>query len=164
MRKFLIRVVLAGVPFGIVTGVFSSLASGEGALLGLVAGAFFGIGMATIMSGLQRRIEGTRPEVDGEEVLFHSPGNHIRGVESVGGWLMLTDQRLLFRPHGLNIQKAEWSAPLSDLVRMEPKRTFGILSNGLRAQTTTGEEHFVVENRESWLREVGLAMNGDSNR
>ena len=162
MRKFLIRAVLAGLPFGIVMGVFVSVIFGDGFLLGLAtaafSGAFFGISMASF----QRRGERNPPAFDGENVLFQSLANHFRGVEGVGGWLVLTDQRLLFQPHRLNIQKEEWSVPLPDLIRMEPRRTLGFLPNGLRVVTTTGEERFVVEKRMPWLREVEAAKSAGS--
>jgi hypothetical protein len=138
-------------------GVFFSLTSGDGILLGLGTGAFFGIGMAAATAAFQKRLERDPPVFDREEVLLQSPANHFRGVEGVGGWLMLTDQRLVFQPHSLNVQKAEWSVPLSELIRVEPRRTLGILPNGLRAVTTAGEERFVVEDRTPWLREVELA-------
>lgn len=160
MKRFLARAVLAGVPFGVVMGVFFALTLGNGITLGFGVGAFYGIGMAAAMWAFQKRLEKDPPVVDGEEMLFQAPANHIRGIEGVGGWLMLTDQRLVFQPHKLNIQKAEWSVPLSDLIGMEPKRTFGLVANGLRAVTTKGEEHFVVDQRKPWLQEFELAKGG----
>jgi hypothetical protein len=118
--------------------------------------------MAGTASGLQRHFERDPPVVDGEDVLLQGPANHFRGVEGVGGWLVLTDQRLLFQPHGMNIQKEEWSVPLSDLIRMEPRRTLWVIPNGLKAVTAAGEERFVVEKRTPWLREVELAKSAGS--
>lgn len=141
-------------------GVFFSLTFGEGALLGLATGAFFGIGIAASTFAFQKRLERDPPVVDGEEMLFQAPANHIRGIEAVGGWLIITDQRLLFRPHRINIQKTEWSVPLQELIRVEPRRTLGIFPNGLRAVTASGEERFVVEDRMPWSREVELAKSG----
>ena len=158
MKRFLILALLAGLPFGIVMGVFFSLIFGEGILLGLTTGTFFGIWTAAS----QRRNERNPPAFEGENVLFQSPANHFRGIESVGGWLVLTDQRLLFQPHRFNIQKEEWSLPLSDLIRMEPRRSFGILPTGMGAVTTAGEERFMVEKRMPWLREVELARSSGS--
>ena len=160
VRRFLIRAFLAGVPFGIAIGVFTSLIFGEGILLGLASGAFFGVWMAAATAFSHKRGQRHPPELDGEEVFFRSQANHIRGIEAVGGWLLLTDQRLVFRPHRWNIQKAEWSVPLPELIRMEPRRTMGIVPNGMRAVTASGEERFVVEDRMSWLREVELAKSG----
>lgn len=36
----------------------------------------------------------------------------------------------------------------------------GIVPNGMRAVTASGEERFVVEDRRSWFREVELAKSG----
>jgi len=160
VKRFLIRAFLAGLPFGIVMGLFFSLIFGEGILPGLAVGVFFGVGMAAF----QGRGKGNPPAFDGEKVLFQSLANHFRGVESVGGWLVLTDQRLLFQPHRLNIQKEEWSVHLSDLIRLEPRRTLGFLPNGLGAVTATGEERFVVEERMLWLREVGFAKSAGTEK
>jgi hypothetical protein len=162
MRRLLTRAALAGVPFGIFMGVFFSFIFEDWILMGLAVGIFFGIGMAATIPAIRGRYEKNPPVVDGEDVLFQSPANHIRGSEGVGGWLMLTDHRLIFKPHRLNIQKTEWSVPLSDLLRLEPKRTLGFLPNGLRAITTMGEERFVVESRGPWLREFELAKSSGS--
>ena len=162
MRRFLTRAFLAGAPFGVVMGLFFSFTLGGGIIPGLASGVIFGVGMAGATSALQRHYQRNPPVINGEDVLIQSPANHIRGIEGVGGWLMLTNQRLLFRPHSVNIQKAEWSVPLPDLIRMEPRRTLGILPNGLRAVTALGEERFVVEDRMPWLREVELAKSGGS--
>src|SRR6266540_4292141 len=42
---------------------------------------------------------------EGERLLKHGLANHYRGMVNVGGWLYLTDRRLLFQPASGNIHK-----------------------------------------------------------
>jgi hypothetical protein len=75
----------------------------------------------------------------------------------VGGWLYLTDQRLVFLSHGFNIQEHKLSIPLEEIVEARPCATARIIPNGLRIVTTEGEERFVVEGRRSWADEIEQA-------
>ena len=87
MRRFLIRAVLAGLPFGILMAVFNSLIFGEGILLGLATGAFFGIWMAAATSASQRRGKRNPPRSMGKTFssgLWPTTSEDLKAL--VGGW------------------------------------------------------------------------------
>lgn len=156
MKRFVLWSLAAGVPFGLVMGLFFFLVTetaGAALLAGALAGTLFGAGLGGAVVILRKGLAHGLPSFSDadEEVLFQTHANHFRGMEAVGGWLVLTDRRLLFRPHRMNIQKREWSLPRADLIRLEPYRVLGVLPTGLRALTASGEERFVVEERRRWI-------------
>ena len=159
MSRFFATAVFAGVPFGVVMGVLIALQTDIN--LGLVAVPFTGLGFGLLLAGFtawQRHRftrEGTGP--DGEQLLKQGAANLFRGLEGVGGWLYLTDKRLLFRPHQLNVQKQELSIPLDEVAEVRVCRTAWVVPNGLRVTTNQWAHHFVVEDRRSWVDEISHA-------
>ncbi|MCO5165272.1 MAG: hypothetical protein M9894_02735 [Planctomycetes bacterium] len=90
---------------------------GKVVLLGLGGGVAFG-GAMTLVLGLvigrgQRRAraiaaaalrgEGPLALAPGERLLEDGPANHLHGRAAIGGWLFLTDRRLVFLPHRYNL-------------------------------------------------------------
>ena len=159
MLRFLKLAVLTGVPFGLFMGLFFALHSGNSSefILGLPAGLFFGPTMAAFAAWQASRFTQDPPELQDEQLLKQGPANHFVGMEGVGGWLYLTDKRLLFRSHRFNIQNHELSMPLADIMEVQTCLTGRIVPNGLRVLTTSGEERFVVGGRRRWLVEIRLA-------
>jgi hypothetical protein len=150
--------VFAGMPFGLLMGLFFTFRSvnafavgPSGLLLGLAAGLSFGLLTATFVAWQRSRFTDEDPCLEGEQLLKQGPANHFRGPEGVGGWLYLTDQRLLFRSHPFNVQNHEVSIPLDEIVEVRVCRTAWIIPNGLRVVTTQKAERFVVEGRRSWV-------------
>ncbi len=44
--------------------------------------------------------------LDSNETIVKQDGANLqRGIETVGGWLYLTDRRLIFEPHAINFQR-----------------------------------------------------------
>lgn len=62
----------------------------------------------------------------------------VRGVEPVAGRLVLTNQRLLFEPHGANLQRQPLAIPLREICEARKLR---FLPNGLVLRHTSGEEY-----------------------
>ncbi len=62
-------------------------------------------------------------------VLRQAPANLQRGLEAVGGRLILTADTLLFQPHAFNVQTRSLAVPLSAIVSLQPRwtRLFGLL-------------------------------------
>jgi hypothetical protein len=123
--------------------------------MGGVAGVIFGVVMAAFSGCQKRKAENERPSFAGEEVMKDGGANHFKNIEAVGGWLYLTDQRLLFRSHSFNIRRHELSIPLRAISEAKTRSTFGIIPNGLEIKTIDGKtEKFVVENRKDWVRKI----------
>jgi hypothetical protein len=57
----------------------------------------------------------------GEEIVKDVSANHFLGGEARGGRLLLTNRRIGFRPHRFNVQLDTWSAPLENVVSVEPE-------------------------------------------
>jgi hypothetical protein len=154
-----------GLPMGLLAGIVIGIAHGfsHGALVGLVtvgaSGLAFGLSMAGFMTIQRRRFAKARPEFTGEHLLHDGPANHFLNGEGVGGWLYLTERRLLFRSHQFNIQPHELSVPLAEIAEVHPVRTAKIFPNGLRLVTRSGQEdRFVVEANRRWCDEIVRAQ------
>lgn len=105
------------------------------------------------MQGFFQAMGGQAPPLEIGELPIHSgPANHWRGLESVGGWLYLTNQRLLFTPHAVGFQTAPWSVPLFDVASVEAGASLWVIPNQIVVVTRAGKrEKFVVQSREQWV-------------
>ena len=160
MARFLKTTVFAGVPFGLGVGMFVAFLSGDqiAFVFGLAAGALFGLSLATVMAIQSVIFAANDPCREGERILKEGPASYFRGPEGVGGWLYLTDQRLLFRPHLFNFQRRELSIPLKEIiVQAQPSMTLGFIPNGLRVLTHDGVQRFVVSAAKVWAGEINHA-------
>lgn len=71
--------------------------------------------------------------------------NYFRGAEAVGGKLYFDDKGLTFKPHAINIQKDQLRLLFADMQEVRPRKTWGLIPNGLAVFTKDGREHkFVV--------------------
>src|SRR5207253_9607816 len=96
----------------------------------------------------------TKIETDlDENILFQTPANHFKGIEVVGGKLYLTNKRLIFKSHKLNIQNHQLAIKLEDISKVERYKALGIVNNGLAVATAkNSKERFVVEQIEDWIK------------
>ena len=89
----------------------------------------------------------------GEQIIAEAPANLMRGVEAVGGRLMISNRRLLFQPHSINIQRRQTEILLRDVTQVGPRRTLGLVPNGMFVRTRDrGEYKFVVSHRKNLIR------------
>jgi len=89
-----------------------------------------------------------------EKIIKKGRANHLRKIEWVGGKLFLTNQKLIFKPHQLNIQTYEVVIPLDEIVSVEAKHS-DFISRELRVLLKNNSvEKFYVYGRKSWLQEV----------
>ena len=120
---------------------------------GAVAGLLFGwlIGVFTTSKFVTNT---TKIDVDSDEnILFETGANHFKGVEGVGGKLYLTNKRLVFKSHRLNIQNHLLSINSDDIKDVDSYKTLGLLNNGLSITTLSEKtEKFVVEKVEEWVK------------
>ena len=124
-----------------------------GALVsGAISGCLFGwlIGKFAISKFVNKT---TKIKIDPEEkMIFQTDANHLKGMEAVGGKLYLTDKRMIFKSHGLNIQNHELIIKLTDIKEINRFKPSGLTDNGLSIQTNEQrKEKFVVEKIEEWL-------------
>ena len=91
----------------------------------------------------------------GEKILKEGPANHLKGRESVGGALYLTNQRLVFKSHAFNVQVHEESYMLDSIRSAQPRNTLGLIPNGLAVTLADGSvEKFVIWGRQDWIHKI----------
>jgi hypothetical protein len=96
-----------------------------------------------------------QPQNESEELIEKSAANLMRGVEAVGGRMILTNQRVLFEAHKINVQAAPLAIPLSKIESVAPSRTLGIVPNGITIRCYSGEEYrFVVWGRKRIISKI----------
>jgi len=100
---------------------------------------------------MARRAEKFEQE-PGERRVREGRASHFRGPETVGGRLLLTDRRIVFVPHRLNISKDVYAAPLSQL------RKVGVGAGGpnrIEVQLTdSSRQIFLVFRSKKWLAQI----------
>lgn len=157
MATFAKNAALGGLAFGIGMGLFLGFRVGD-YVVGVVAGLATGVGFGVVLGAFARyqtgKFTAQDPTAPGEQLLKQGAANHFRMGESVGGFLYLSDSRLLFRSHRYNIQKHEQSIPLTVVRDVQPCMTLLVVPNGIRVVTADGVERFVVEDRKSWINAI----------
>ena len=130
-------------------------------IIKLLLSAIIGAGIAGIIFGwLTDTLSGNKVleqniKIDlepGEKIIFQSSANHFKGLEAVGGKLFLTDKRLVFKSHKLNIQNHQFNLMLADIASIGKFKPLGLTNNGLFIIDKKNEtEKFVVEKLSEWL-------------
>lgn len=98
-----------------------------------------------------------------ETVLKIGTANLQRGIETVGGRLYLTTERLISEPHAFNVQKGATSIPLRDISSVAKCWTkflnlVPLVPNSLAVTTAQGQTHrLVVVGREEWASAINRA-------
>ena len=80
--------------------------------------------------------------------------NHYMGMGGVGGKLYLTNKRVRFKSHSINIQVHEMEIPLDQIVRIE-KATGLLAFKQIDVYLLDGSiEKFVVNGRDEWITAI----------
>lgn len=97
-----------------------------------------------------KRVDTIKPSLLADEVLEREIfANLFRGFEGVGGKIFLTNQRLIFKSHSLNIQKGQTNIDYNDIVSVTKRKTMKLINNGIKVTTKEGKVYyFVVNNRD----------------
>lgn len=100
---------------------------------------------------------------EGEQVLKDGAANLQRGVETVGGRLYLTNQRLVFQPHRFNVQSQQAELELGGVRSVRPCWTkflnlIPLVPNSLSVGASQGEYRFVLFGRRAWASAIQSAL------
>jgi hypothetical protein len=80
---------------------------------------------------------------------------HFKGLEAVGGQLLLTSTTLSFTSHRFNIQVHDESYPLREITAVEPRKGLSLVGDGMAVLLGDGrEERFVVFGRHDWIEQI----------
>ena len=97
------------------------------------------------------------PLLQGEKTLKEGAANMQRGLETVGGRLYLTNQRLIFEAHAVNIQTGTSSIPRTSIIGARKCWTkllnlIPLFPNSIAVSTQEGKEYrFVAFGRQAWI-------------
>ncbi len=158
MQSFL----LAAIPFGITMGLFYGIIQGDfvvGIISGLIMGFLFGFLMIAFVYIQSKKFKKSSSTiVEGKNIIMEGAANHLIKNESVGGWLFLTDDEIIFKSHNFNIQRHQTIIPLNRISDVKPHLTLGFVPNGLQIITCNTVEKFVVMNRKAWIQKIKNAI------
>ncbi len=145
---------LVGVPTAIFAGIDTGLK--EGITIGAIMGTLFGLLMCLFAEYQTRNFEKNISQITGgRNVLKKGPANHVMNGESVGGYLFLLDESIIFKSHKINVNSHQLILPLEEITDIKPSLTLRLVPNGMRITTSGGEvEQFVVNGRKDWVREI----------
>jgi hypothetical protein len=119
-----------------------------GALAGLIFGSLIGLFVNSKLITQTSKID----TASDETILLETVANHFKGAEGVGGKLYLTNKRMVFKSHKLNIQNHELSISLSAIGKVDRYKTLGLINNGLCVTTRDNKkEKFVVQQIDEWI-------------
>lgn len=135
---------------------FSALSVVKIIFSGIIGGAVSGVLFGWLIGILTRsKLFTVKTDLmlnDEESIIYETPASHYRGIEAVGGKLILTNDRLIFKSHRINFQNHELSIDLTWLTTIERYKSLGIVNNGLSFTTDKGTtEKFVVSNVKEWI-------------
>lgn len=153
MKNFLRTAVLTGIPFGAMMGLFWAHRGAAAAVVGgSVMGLAFGCAMAGFVALQYKRSAKLREPYEAEGIEHDGPATY-RSSTAVGGWLILTKQRLVFVPHKLNVGDAKLEIPRDEIVAARP--VSALLPNAIEIGTRSQQIHrFVVGQRATWLAKL----------
>jgi hypothetical protein len=93
----------------------------------------------------------------GETPIKQGDANLQRGIETVGGQIYLTNQRLIFESHAFNVQTGATVVPLTDITGARKCWTkflnlVPLFPNSVAVTTNGGKEYrFVIFGRQEWI-------------
>ena len=124
---------------------------------GLFFGLFMAYGFPLIFKKMGTSLGNSiHPELaSDEEIEMEGPANLFRGMEGVGGKLFLTNQKVIFKAHALNIQTGQTDISFDSITDIQFRKTGHLLDNGLSILTTDQRKYdLVLADREIWREKL----------
>lgn len=128
---------------------------------GMFFGIIVGVGFPYIIENFGTKFtsklgKNIKPELaQNEYIEIEGPGNLFRGIEGVGGKLFLTNRKVIFKSHKINIQNGQTEIAYENITELIKRKTAKLIDNGIRIKTNDGKEfNFVVNEREKWMEKL----------
>ena len=122
---------------------------------------FMGLGFPYMMEKFGDRFSGKfgkaiTPELtEGEIIEIEGPANLFRGIEAVGGKLFLTNRKIIFKSHKVNVQSGQSEIQYDNIIELIKRKTGRLIDNGIRIKTNDGATFdFVVNERDNWIEKL----------
>ena len=112
--------------------------------------------IGAIINFASRKRKPNTPQLPDEAIIKKGGANLSKKKESVGGFLYLTNKRLIFESHSFNIQRGVTEINLNDVLKIEKGWTeflgkLPLFPNALLIKTKNGSVYrFTVWNRSNW--------------
>jgi hypothetical protein len=128
---------------------------------GIFFGIFMGIGLPYVSekfgnkltSKLGKKINPKLTQF--ENIELEASANLFNGIEAVSGKLFLTNKKLIFNSHKINIQKGQTNIEYDNMSEISKRKTANLIDNGLRIKDLNGKQYdFVINSREEWIKKL----------
>lgn len=149
-----------GLVYGIIMGLFWGNMT-MGIMAGVLFGVLFTVCMAILLKLIEKIFEPLSAEIEKKsehlraeiskvrKIICEGPAYHKKGVNSIGGWLFLSEDAIEFYPHKMNIGNQNIPILLDDISDVETKL------NQLKIHTKTNETFiFVVNKANLWKQSI----------
>ena len=125
----------------------------EGLIFSLVYGLLFYLLTEKLVPALARSV---KPKLlEEEKIEIESPASRSKGFEKVGGKLFLTNKRLVFKSHKLNIHREQINIEYDQIAEVVKQKISKVSDNGMRISIIKGKNYdFVVQDRDRWLEKL----------
>ncbi|HEX5170139.1 MAG TPA: GRAM domain-containing protein [Cyclobacteriaceae bacterium] len=161
MKKILLSILYLGLPYFALTiawksfdDVINSQVVLSSAFSSLLFAVFFTLFAKYLTKSSLKKIQ-IELNPEDEKIIKEDGANHFKGAEGVGGKLVLTNKRLIFKSHKFNIQNHEESIGLGQIKTVERRKTWHIINNGLLLQLVNNDVHkFVVNSASEWVNTI----------
>ncbi len=160
-KKVWITAVMFGLPWSISMIGYNLIVNGGPTLIIIVTSAIgglvFGLLFALTMQFMAKRLFNKIlvETADDESIIKEGGANHFKGKEGVGGKLVLTDKRLIFKSHKFNIQNHQDTFDLEQIEKLQATTTLKFLKNGLILELKNNDSHkFIVDEPSDWIEKV----------
>ena len=132
---------------------------------GVSFGLFMGLGFPYIIEKFGDKFVGkvgknNVPQMnDGEIIEIEGPANLLLGMEAIGGKLFLTNKKIIFKSHKVNIQRGQTEIHYEKVIELLKRKTRKLFDNGIRIKTNDGATFdFVVNERDKWMEELNARI------
>lgn len=133
---------------------------------GIFFGVFIGIGCTYVTEKFGTKFtskigKNIKPKLTQREIIeMEGPANLFRGMEGVGGKMFLTNKKIIFKSHKINIQTGQTDIFYENITEINKRKTAKLIDNGIRIKTNDGNEFdFVVNEREHWIEKLNEKIN-----
>ena len=93
-----------------------------------------------------RKLNKIAKDIDGE-VLYSGLANHFVNIESCGGHIFITKDKVVFKSHSFNIQNHVTEIWIKDISNLKTYNNLGIIPNGLEIVHNGQTDKFIVNDR-----------------
>lgn len=105
-----------------------------------------------------------KSELDADEKIeIEGPPNLFRGTGGVSGKIFLTDKKLVFKSHKINVQKGQTNIEYKNIKEIIRRKTTKIVNNGIRINENKDFD-FVVNERNLWLKKINKRIESNLRR